>query len=83
MYSPSCNKNWAEIDGIPTYVLLKLLVWNANGNQEQVTWDDGGTYAWTDMVYGGVAAGASIDNGIDGPYYIFQYGATPPSDMGL
>ena len=38
---------------------------------------------WTDMVDGTPPAGASIDGGVDGPFYIYRQGAPPPSDISL
>jgi hypothetical protein len=58
-------------------------VWNAQGSQQQEIWftTSSSTWGWTDMVHGGVSAGASIDAGIDGPYFLYQSGANPPDDM--
>ena len=87
MYSPSCNTNWAEADGIPVGIEVKILVWNKNGAQSlPVVWftTASSTWGWTDMVDGHVSAGASIDAGDSlGPYYLYQQGAPPPGDIGL
>lgn len=64
MYSPSCDANWAEVDGASAGV--DFAVFNSQ-NQKQ-TWyiHSGYTYGWTNMVNGAVPAGASI--GTPGDY---------------
>jgi Protein of unknown function (DUF2690) len=61
MYSPTCNTNWVEADGL--IFVSDLVVWNTAGNQHSVdNVPNNGGYGYTAMVNGAYDAGGCIEN---------------------
>jgi hypothetical protein len=63
MYSPRCNKNWAEFDGYPRGYRFALAAWSHRStiDYQSESWtSNGDEVAWTDMVDGSNPAGVGV-----------------------
>jgi hypothetical protein len=63
MYSPSCNKNWAEFDSYPSGYRFALVAWSHSSTidtQAEYWTSNGDEVAWTDMVDGSNPAGVGV-----------------------
>lgn len=58
MYSPNCNTNWVEADGL--VLVSDIVVWNQHGGYESAANIPGGSWGYTKMINGSFDAGGCL-----------------------